>query len=63
MEHFLSIREESEKKVENPLPQWVYLSQWHAYFKNYHLFRRYDQLFEYEIIRIRVLVIFPKWMN
>ena len=59
-ETFWSIHEESDKMVENPLPKLAHL----AYIsKKMQLFERYDQVFEDEILRIRVMAIFPKWSN
>ena len=49
--------------VENPLPKCVDLAYSNYYFKNSQLFERYDHVFEDEIIRIHVMVIFPKWTN
>ena len=63
VEMFWSIREESDKTVENPLSKLAYLNYTREYFKNTQLFERYDQVFEDEILRIHVMVIFPKWMN
>ena len=46
--------------VENPLPKCVDLAYSNYYFKNSQLFERYDHVFEDEIFRIRVMVVFPK---
>ena len=63
MEPFLSIRVESDKMVENPLPKSIDLAYSQEYFKTPQLCERYDQVFEDEIMRIRVMVIFSKWTN
>ena len=55
--------EESDKTVKNPLLKWADLASEIEYLKNSKLFERYNQVFEYEIIRIRVMVFFPKWTN
>ena len=60
---FWSIYEESNKMVENPLPKLTYLFYSWEYFKNMELVDRYNQVFEDEILRIRVMDIFPKWTN
>ena len=63
MEIFCSIREESDKTVENPLPKWADLDYSREKFKPLLLYERYDQVFEDEILKICVMVIFPKWTN
>ena len=63
VEPFRSIHEESDKTVENPLLKFVNLASMPEYFKNMQLFERYNQVFEYEILRIRVMAVFPKWTN
>ena len=61
MESLWSISAESNKTVETPLPKWVDLAYSREYFKHSQLYERYDQIIEDEIMRIRVMTIFPKW--
>ena len=63
METFWSIRVESDKMVETPLPKLADLAYSWEYFKNMQLCERYNQVFEYEILKIRVMIVFPKWTN
>ena len=63
VDNVYSIREESDKTIENPLPKWVALSYCRVDFKNSQLVERYDQVFEDEILKIRVMVVFQNWPN
>ena len=63
VEHYLLIHEKSIETVENTLPKWDNLACIEDNLKNLQPFRRYNQAFQDKVFKIRVIDVFPIWMN